>query len=150
MINFEDGQLIEGAYFEIDGVKYPVKMPIYSGKTPLSAENMNKLQKDLNNKIENYVGNKEENGYVILSNGLKLQWGKENINNFSSHNASLGYSYTKEFLIPFTEFCVCNICSGYGAGYARTSILSSNLTQVQLGCDAKVDGISINWFAIGI
>lgn len=44
MINFENGKLEEGAYVIIDGVKYPVVMPRYSGKTPVSAENLNYMQ----------------------------------------------------------------------------------------------------------
>lgn len=47
MINFEDGQLIENAYIEIDGVKQYVIPAKYSGRTPLSAFVMNKMQKDL-------------------------------------------------------------------------------------------------------
>lgn len=53
MITFENGQLIEGefeqsgAYVEIDGVKHYLQVPKIEGTTPLSAENLNNLQKDL-------------------------------------------------------------------------------------------------------
>ena len=47
MVNFEDGTLVKGAYVLIDGVEHPVIMPQYSGKTPLSSENMNKIQNDI-------------------------------------------------------------------------------------------------------
>lgn len=47
MINFEDGTLVKGAYVIIDGAEYPVHMPEYSGNTPTSAENFNKMQEDL-------------------------------------------------------------------------------------------------------
>lgn len=53
MVNFEDGELVKGAYVVIDGKEYEVHMPQYSGRTPLSSENLNKLQKDLNDKITN-------------------------------------------------------------------------------------------------
>lgn len=44
MVIWEDGQLVQGAYVEIDGTRYPVEMPQYSGDTPVTAENLNKVQ----------------------------------------------------------------------------------------------------------
>lgn len=52
MVNFEDGKLVKDAYVEINGVQKKVNMPVYSGNTPLNAENLNKLQKDLQNDID--------------------------------------------------------------------------------------------------
>lgn len=52
MVNFEDGTLIKGAYVVIDGKEYDVHMPQYSGDTPLSSENLNKMQTDLQEEIE--------------------------------------------------------------------------------------------------
>ena len=49
MVNFENGTLVTNAYVEINGVQYPVVMPVYSGNTPLTAENLNKAQNDLYN-----------------------------------------------------------------------------------------------------
>lgn len=46
-MTFEDGKLISEAYVDVNGVKYPVVMPVYEGKTPLSAAILNKLQKEL-------------------------------------------------------------------------------------------------------
>lgn len=53
MIDFEDGQLVERAYVEIDGVKYYATAAKYAGRTPLSAFVLNKMQKDL--KIHTYT-----------------------------------------------------------------------------------------------
>lgn len=47
MVNFENGTLVKGAYVVINGTEYPVVMPEYSGNTPISAENMNKIQNDI-------------------------------------------------------------------------------------------------------
>lgn len=47
IINFEDGVKIQEAYIEIEGKKYNVNPAVYSGKTPLSALNLNKAQKNL-------------------------------------------------------------------------------------------------------
>ena len=51
MVNFKDGELVKGAYVIIDGKEYEVHMPQYSGETPLSPENLNKMQKDLQDKM---------------------------------------------------------------------------------------------------
>ena len=53
MINFENGILEEDAYVIINGTKYPVVMPQISGNTPISAENLNKLQLELESNIKN-------------------------------------------------------------------------------------------------
>lgn len=53
MINFEDGQLVERAYVEIDGVKHYATAAKYAGRTPLSAFVLNKMQEDL--KIHTYT-----------------------------------------------------------------------------------------------
>lgn len=51
MVNFKDGELVKGAYVIIDGKEHEVHMPQYSGETPLSPENLNKVQNDLNETI---------------------------------------------------------------------------------------------------
>lgn len=53
MVDFEDGTLVKGAYVVIDGKEYEVHMPEYSGKTPISSENLNKIQNDLSIRIDN-------------------------------------------------------------------------------------------------
>lgn len=60
MVNFEDGTLVSGAYVEINGVQYPVHMPQYSGNTPASAENLNKMQTDLKTELNTVQTNMEE------------------------------------------------------------------------------------------
>ena len=57
MFNFENGKLIKEAYVEINGVKYPVHMPEYEGNTPLTSENLNKMQKDLAQEIKTEINN---------------------------------------------------------------------------------------------
>lgn len=46
MVEWEDGQLVQNPYVEINGTKYPVVMPEYTGNTPMTAENLNKMQTD--------------------------------------------------------------------------------------------------------
>lgn len=80
MFNFEDGQLIENAYVEINGVKYPVTMPKYSGNTPLTAETFNLMQKELL-KVENPVGHirmetTNVNPATYLGFGTWQYWGQ--------------------------------------------------------------------------
>lgn len=47
MFTFKNGELIKNAYVEINGVQYEVQMPEYAGQTPLSSENMNRMQEEL-------------------------------------------------------------------------------------------------------
>ena len=47
ILEFEDGQLEEQAYVEIDGVKHNVTPARYIGKTPLSSFNLNKMQNNI-------------------------------------------------------------------------------------------------------
>lgn len=46
-MKFEAGTLIKGAYVVINGVEHEVHMPEYEGNTPLTPENLNKMQEDL-------------------------------------------------------------------------------------------------------
>lgn len=56
MFKFEDGILKKGAYVVIDGVEYEVHMPEYEGKTPMTAENLNRTAKDVEKKINEIKG----------------------------------------------------------------------------------------------
>ena len=47
ILNFEDGTKKQDAYVTIDGVNYTVTSAKYTGKIPLSAYNLNKMQKNL-------------------------------------------------------------------------------------------------------
>lgn len=47
MFQFQDGTLVEEGYVEITGIKYPIVMPKYTGDTPLSSENLMKMQIEL-------------------------------------------------------------------------------------------------------
>ena len=53
MINWENGFLVKDGYVEINGIRYPITMPEYSGNTPVNAENLNKMQRDLQKQIVN-------------------------------------------------------------------------------------------------
>ena len=73
MVNFKNGTLVKGAYVVIDGVEHEVYMPQYSGQTPLSAENMNKLQSDILQAVfpigSTYVTQSDTNPNTILNFG---------------------------------------------------------------------------------
>ena len=47
ILNFEDGTKTQAAYVTIDGVNHTVTPAKYTGKIPLSAYNLNKMQKNL-------------------------------------------------------------------------------------------------------
>ena len=84
MVNFENGILVKGAYVEINGVEYPVHMPEYSGDTPLSKENMNKLQQDLADEIAE-INNKlyKHQSYSLSTSITSGGWRNVNSTNYS-------------------------------------------------------------------
>lgn len=55
-INWENGEASQSGYVEINGVRYPLVMPEYTGATPIDATNLNIMDKgikDLDDKIDN-------------------------------------------------------------------------------------------------
>ena len=61
-MKFEEGTLVKGAYTVVGGVEYEVHMPEYSGNTPLSPENLNKMQEDLKKEINGITVYENEEG----------------------------------------------------------------------------------------
>ena len=74
---FENGTLVKGAYVVIGGVEYEVHMPEYSGNTPTSAENLNKMQEDLKNELTGEEIYNNENGINTNFSLTKNLQGKE-------------------------------------------------------------------------
>ena len=68
-MKFEAGTLTKGAYVEINGIEYPVHMPQYSGNTPLTPENLNKMQEDIFPVGSTYVTQSNTNPSTILGFG---------------------------------------------------------------------------------
>lgn len=66
-INWENGTVTKDAYVIIDGVEYPVTPEEYEGNTPLSAENLNLMQ----NNIEAGI-NELKNQKVLWQGGLYM------------------------------------------------------------------------------
>ena len=54
-IPFEDGQKVTDAYVTIDGQNYTVHPAVYEGPTPFTAQNINKLQSNVEESVETYV-----------------------------------------------------------------------------------------------
>lgn len=52
-IPFQNGTMVNAGYVEIDGQRYPTVEPEYSGTTPLSAQNLNTLQDNVEDAIDN-------------------------------------------------------------------------------------------------
>lgn len=76
MVNFEDGTLVTGAYVEIEGIQYPVVMPVYSGNTPITAENLNKSQQDILNLLSSSSivdsGSNANGSYIKFGDGTMI------------------------------------------------------------------------------
>ena len=56
-IPFEDGQKTQEAYVTINGQNYLVTPAVWQGKTPLSALNLNNMQKNIEESVEIYIYN---------------------------------------------------------------------------------------------
>ena len=73
MVNFEEGTLIKEAYVVINGEEILVHMPEYSGNTPMSPENLNKMQIGLMELVfpigSTYITQDETNPSSILGFG---------------------------------------------------------------------------------
>ena len=54
-IPFEDGQKTQEAYVTINGQNYLITPAVWQGNTPLSALNLNNMQKNIENSVETYV-----------------------------------------------------------------------------------------------
>ena len=50
-ISFEDGQLAQPGYVMIDNVKHETVEPVYNGKVPFNAEQLNKMQDNIEDAI---------------------------------------------------------------------------------------------------
>lgn len=158
MVNFEDGILVEGAYVEINGIKYPVVMPQYSGNTPITSENLNKLQNDLKADIDNieeiietFTGTENAtSGYCKLTNGLILQWGSVNANTFTDDSETGGKQKTVTFPIAFTKFNQCFCTFQYANGRENATIKEFDLETLTLITGVNIAGVKVNWLAIGI
>lgn len=55
MVEFEDGELVEEGYVMINEEKHYITPPTYSGKTPINAENLNRMQRDMNLVITEFI-----------------------------------------------------------------------------------------------
>lgn len=56
-IPFEDGQKTQEAYVNINGQTYNVTPAVWQGNTPLSALNLNNMQKNIEETVETYIYN---------------------------------------------------------------------------------------------
>lgn len=61
---FENGTLKSKAYFINNGVKQEVEEAVYEGKTPLSAENINEMQDNIEEEINSHI---EHKYFLILT-----------------------------------------------------------------------------------
>lgn len=56
-IPFEDGQKTQEAYVTVNEQNYLVTPAVWQGKTPLSALNLNNMQKNIEDSVETYIYN---------------------------------------------------------------------------------------------
>lgn len=89
-IPFEDGTLVKAGYVEIDGTKHETVQPEYTGKTPLSAYNLIKMQDNVENAINDgdlvrrveISGNSVQEGTPSIESEAPIESVGDNINLF--------------------------------------------------------------------
>lgn len=59
---FENGTLKSKAYFMNNGVKQEVEEAVYEGTTPLSSENLNDMQDNIEEEINSHI----EHRYILI------------------------------------------------------------------------------------
>lgn len=95
-IPFEDGTLVKAGYVEIDGTKHEVEPAEYTGKTPLSAYNLNKMQDN----IEADINTKAEEQNTLREDGDLVR--KIEISGASNQETREGYNKLKVLNINTT------------------------------------------------
>lgn len=110
-----------------------------------------KQGKILNEKIINFVGTQNSDGYCKLPNGLKLCWGKVNSNDFESFSGNGGYRHKVNLPITYEQFYFPIVCSQYSMGFPNVNVCSTpSLSELYLGSSAKVNNAFVNWLTIGV
>ena len=160
MVDWEDGTLVQGAYVEIDGIKYPVVMPQYTGNTPLTSENLNKMQADLKKLISESIetGSNNNAEYVKFNNGILIQFGNVQLTG-SESRASGGvtyYSAYSEIALPIA-FVDTNYMLSTNVGLANmnyfmqgyASVIDNSSIRISLASTANNDPRIVSFIAIG-
>lgn len=93
-VNWENGTEVEGAYVEIDGTRYPVVMPTYNCNTPITARNLNIMDKGIK-EVADYIDAR----YKLLWEGTWSS-GSINVNNLNRYNSILVYVDASRDPIP--------------------------------------------------
>ena len=143
---FEDGTLIKGAYVVIDGVEHEVHMPEYSGNTPLTPENLNKMQDDLRNELKTKISDLDitwESGITEIDgteNSLKVDEQEKSctltfaINSSNSISSSYKLGSFDRNYAPQKQYINTGVCS-----------TNTNIATCQISIFAD-GGITVNNF----
>lgn len=72
---FQNGTLKSKAYFMNNGVKQEVEEAVYEGETPLSAENINEMQDNIEEEINSHI---EHQYSLTLTANVAKRWNNSN------------------------------------------------------------------------
>ena len=111
-IDFEDGQLAQAGYVIVDGIRYETVEPVYNGKIPLNAQQLNALQENveqaievvdanMDNKFSKTGGTIETNGYhgIMLKRNSSNGGSSIRFENKDGILGTVGFGSTKSFII---------------------------------------------------
>lgn len=108
---WQDGEVIQAPYVEIDGVKHYVQGGSFTG-TPVTANNLNEMQNILNSNIE--TANDSDINYVKLIDGTLICWGKTDIFDITYGTAVEREINLPESFVDTSYVVTCSITSGGG------------------------------------
>ena len=136
-INWEDGQKISNAYVTIDGTKYDVTDSEYIGSTPISADNLNKMDEEISN-LSNC--NNLIKGHITSERSLS-------VNSEKTMPITMDFKRGNDFeIVDGTQLKInknCYIRVTFQA-YLTTSVTASDLihTCIYKGTDLQIRNIS--------
>lgn len=84
---FQNGTLKSKAYFMNGNVKQEVEEAVYEGTTPLSAENINEMQDNIEEEINSHI---EHRYMLVLTANVAKRWNNNNTVLLQSRNTLFG------------------------------------------------------------
>lgn len=157
MLTFENGIEKKGAYVVINGVEYEVHMPEYEGNTPLSAENLNLMQRQLLETVfpvgSNYITQTNANPNTILNFGtwervrgrvlVGIDENDTNLNQFKKIYGEKNHTLTANELAPHNHTFANSVWSqdaGYGTVNSTPPTSSSDANRADTLVNTQYTG----------
>lgn len=104
----------------------------------------------LRDSVNKFNGSNEGNGYVILSNGLIIEWHSIRASVLTSDSGVGGYSGSWTYPKSLSKVLCVTVSAEYPNGLPRVGIASISSTSAKIACDYNLSNIYIHVLVIGI